>query len=85
MASSKDHPEDAVAYFIVGDKLALVTTDGSTDNSIHFCPKKGFGQRPGHVRNSTECSFLKISRKKMSFAGRRNCTSLCSLVKHVPE
>ena len=35
MASSKDHPEDAVAYFIVGDKLALVTTDGSTDNSIH--------------------------------------------------
>jgi hypothetical protein len=39
MASAKDHPEDTVAYFIVGDKLALVTTDGSTDNSIH--EKKG--------------------------------------------
>ena len=35
MASSKNHPEETVAYFIVGDKLAVVTTDGGDASTVH--------------------------------------------------
>ena len=35
MASSKNHPEETVAYFIVGDKLAIVTTDGGDASTVH--------------------------------------------------
>ena len=35
MASSINHPEETVAYFIVGDKLAIVTTDGGDASTVH--------------------------------------------------
>tara|TARA_R110000744_G_scaffold155597_1_gene270977 strand:+ start:12399 stop:12830 length:432 start_codon:yes stop_codon:yes gene_type:complete len=35
MASTKDHPEETVAYFIVGDKLAIITTDGGDASTVH--------------------------------------------------
>ena len=35
MASSKNRPQESVAYFIVGDKLAVVTTDGGDSSTVH--------------------------------------------------
>jgi hypothetical protein len=35
MASSYNKPEDFIAWFINGDHLAIVTTNGSDDNTIH--------------------------------------------------
>ena len=35
MASSYNNPEDFIAWFINGDHLAIVTTDGSDNDTIH--------------------------------------------------
>mgnify|MGYP003143557511 FL=1 len=35
MASSYNNPEDFIAWFITGDHLAIVTTDGSDNDTIH--------------------------------------------------
>ena len=35
MASNHSHPESDIAWFIVGDKLALVTTKGTDSSSVH--------------------------------------------------
>lgn len=35
MASTKNRPQESVAYFIVGDKLAVVTTDGGDSSTVH--------------------------------------------------
>jgi len=35
MASSYDYPEDYIAWYIIGDKLAIVTTNGSDTDSTH--------------------------------------------------
>ena len=35
MASSYNKPEDFIAWFINGDHLAIVTTDGSDNDTIH--------------------------------------------------
>ena len=35
MASNHSHPEADIAWFIVGDKLALVTTKGTDSSSVH--------------------------------------------------
>ena len=35
MASSYNHPEDFIAWFITGDHLAIVTTKGSDEDTIH--------------------------------------------------
>ena len=35
MASNHKHPENDVAYFIVGDKLAIITTKGTDSSSVH--------------------------------------------------
>ena len=35
MASSDNNPEDFIAWFITGDHLAIVTTDGSDNDTIH--------------------------------------------------
>ena len=35
MASSYNNPEDFIAWFITGDHLAIVTTDGSDNDNIH--------------------------------------------------
>ena len=35
MASSYKKPEDFIAWFINGDHLAIVTTNGSDDNTVH--------------------------------------------------
>ena len=35
MASSYNNPEDFIACFITGDHLAIVTTDGSDNDTIH--------------------------------------------------
>ena len=35
MASNHKHPENNVAWFIVGDKLAVITTKGTDSTSVH--------------------------------------------------
>ena len=35
MASNYNNPEDFIAWFITGDHLAIVTTDGSDNDTIH--------------------------------------------------
>ena len=35
MASTYNHPEDSIAWFITGDHLAIVTTKGTDSNSVH--------------------------------------------------
>ena len=35
MASSYNNPEDFIDWFITGDHLAIVTTDGSDNDTIH--------------------------------------------------
>ena len=35
MASNHKHPENDVAWFIVGDKLAIITTEGTDSTSVH--------------------------------------------------
>tara|TARA_R100000008_G_scaffold85159_1_gene74359 strand:+ start:615 stop:1046 length:432 start_codon:yes stop_codon:yes gene_type:complete len=35
MASNHKHPENDVAWFIVGDKLAIITTKGTDSSSVH--------------------------------------------------
>jgi len=35
MASNHKHPENDIAWFIVGDKLAIVTTKGTDSTSVH--------------------------------------------------
>ena len=35
MASNHKHPESDIAWFIVGDKLAIVTTKGTDSSSVH--------------------------------------------------
>ena len=35
MASNHKHPENNVAWFIVGDKLAIITTKGTDSTSVH--------------------------------------------------
>ena len=35
MASNHNHPEGDMAWFIVGDKLAIITTKGTDSSSVH--------------------------------------------------
>ena len=35
MASNHKHPENDIAWFIVGDKLAITTTKGTDSTSVH--------------------------------------------------
>ena len=36
MASSYNNPEDFIAWFIKGDNLAIVTTNGSDEGTIGY-------------------------------------------------